>query len=85
MPTSIALNPYFENFIREQIKSGRYNNVSEVVRAGLRALQEREERSELEILRQAVAAGIDSGEGKEAEDVFKRLREKYRSQESENG
>lgn len=34
---SVALSPYFEKFIQSQIKSGRYNNGSEVIRAGLRA------------------------------------------------
>lgn len=47
MPTSVALSPYFEAFIREQIESGRYNNTSEVIRAGLRALEEREQQTKL--------------------------------------
>lgn len=34
--TSVALGPYFENYIKAQIKQGRYNNASEVIRAGLR-------------------------------------------------
>ena len=42
MPTSVALTPRFESFARDQIASGRYNNVSEVVRdlakAGVDAL-----------------------------------------------
>lgn len=48
MPTSVSLSPYFETFIREQIESGRYNNTSEVIRAGLRALEEREQQIKLE-------------------------------------
>ncbi|MCV7941236.1 type II toxin-antitoxin system ParD family antitoxin, partial [Escherichia coli] len=58
MPTSVSLSPYFETFIREQIESGRYNNTSEVIRAGLRALEEREQQIKLESLQSAVTAGI---------------------------
>ncbi|HFN4610748.1 TPA: type II toxin-antitoxin system ParD family antitoxin, partial [Escherichia coli] len=70
MPTSVSLSPYFETFIREQIESGRYNNTSEVIRAGLRALEEREQQIKLESLQSAVTAGINSGESKSAEEVF---------------
>ncbi|PAA98156.1 type II toxin-antitoxin system ParD family antitoxin [Serratia fonticola] len=78
MPTSVALSPYFEAFIREQIESGRYNNTSEVIRAGLRALEEREQQIKLGSLQQAVSAGINSGESRSAEEVFGRLSRKYR-------
>ena len=77
MPTSISLSPHFESFIREQIESGRYNNVSEVIRAGLRALEEREHNQQLEMLQAAVIAGINSGEGRDVKDVFDRLSRKY--------
>ncbi|MBP2860010.1 type II toxin-antitoxin system ParD family antitoxin [Dickeya oryzae] len=66
MATSIALSPYFAQFIREQIDSGRYNNASEVVRAGLQALEEREQQMKLDALRAAVELGVNSGLGKEA-------------------
>ncbi len=40
MSTSVALGSHFETFVRHQVESGRYNNASEVVCAGLRLLQE---------------------------------------------
>lgn len=79
MPTSVALTPHFEAFIREQIESGRYNNTSEVIRAGLRALEDREQQMKLESLQEAIIAGINSGESKSAEEVFSRLTSKYKT------
>ena len=60
MPTSVALSPHLEAFVREQIEAGQYNNVSEVVRDGLRLLQQRqqEDAAKLEALRRAVALGV---------------------------
>ncbi|HJV01451.1 MAG TPA: type II toxin-antitoxin system ParD family antitoxin [Burkholderiaceae bacterium] len=81
MPTSVALSDHFENFVREQVKSGRFNNISEVVRAGLRLLEQQEQRNqlELELLRAEIAAGRASGAAKSAEDIFQRLETKYRA------
>lgn len=80
MPTSVALSPHFEAFIQDQLKSGRYNNASEVVRAGLRLLEDEHARARLqqEELRAAIAAGLASGPGKFAGAVFNRLEAKYR-------
>ncbi|MEJ0072393.1 MAG: type II toxin-antitoxin system ParD family antitoxin [Pseudomonadota bacterium] len=44
MSTNVHLTPELERFTRDCVDSGRYNNVSEVVRAALRLLEEREER-----------------------------------------
>ncbi|HZX26243.1 MAG TPA: type II toxin-antitoxin system ParD family antitoxin [Telluria sp.] len=81
MPTSVALGNHFETFVREQIQSGRFNNVSEVIRAGLRLLEEQEERSrlELEALRAQIEAGRESGSTRSADDVLRRLESKYRA------
>ena len=57
--TSVALGNYFENFIRTKVEQGRYNNASEVIRAGLRLLEESE--SQLQELKMAIADGMDSG------------------------
>lgn len=57
--TSVALGNYFENFVKSKISQGRYNNASEVIRAGLRLLEENE--NKLESLRSAIQEGIDSG------------------------
>lgn len=58
--TSFNLGDHFEQFISTQIKSGRYGNASEVVRASLRSMEEDEQK--LEALRQALIEGENSGE-----------------------
>ena len=75
MPTSVALSPHFEAFVRQQVESGRFNNVSEVVRAGLRLLEEREaeQAAKLQALREAVAVGLASGPDLSEEEVFDEL------------
>ena len=57
--TSVALGSYFEEFIASIIQTGRYNNASEVVRAGLRLLEEQEQ--QVAQLRSAIREGIESG------------------------
>ncbi len=46
MATNVSLTPELEHFARECVAEGRYNNVSEVVRAALRMLQEWEQQRE---------------------------------------
>lgn len=57
--TSVTLGSHFEQFIDRQIADGRFGTVSEVIRAGLRILEEREAR--LEALRLALKEGESSG------------------------
>jgi len=57
--TSISLGNHFETFVEYSISRGRFNNVSEVIRAGLRLLEEEESR--LSVLKNAIQEGIDSG------------------------
>ena len=57
--TIIILGNHFDQFISTQIQDGRYGSTSEVVRASLRLLEEREQR--LAALRQSLIEGEDSG------------------------
>ena len=57
--TSVALGPHFEEFIQASISSGRYNNASEVVRSGLRLLEDQEQK--IAALRSAIEEGMNSG------------------------
>lgn len=57
--TSVSLGSYFDDFVREQIASGRYKNVSEVIRAGLRLLENEE--AKVVALKSAVQEGLESG------------------------
>lgn len=57
--TSVSLGNYFEDFVENSISDGRYKNASEVIRAGLRLLEEEENR--IQALKNAIQEGVDSG------------------------
>lgn len=57
--TSISIGDYFDRFIKSRISAGRYKNASEVIRAGLRLLEEEE--NKIMALRASVQEGIESG------------------------
>lgn len=57
---SVALGAYFEDFIKTKVAQGRSNNASEVIRTGLRLLEENESR--VMELKAAIAKGFENGE-----------------------
>jgi antitoxin ParD1/3/4 len=67
MATSYSIGKHFEEFIASLIESGRYSTASEVMRDGLRLIEEREERrkAKLEALRAEIQKGLDSGPAEE--------------------
>jgi antitoxin ParD1/3/4 len=76
--TSISLGDYFENFINNEIKSGRYGSVSEVIRTALRLLESEERK--LNDLRNALIVGEQSGfvEDFNPNEHLKALHKKYK-------
>ena len=57
--TSVSLGNYFEIFVDKSVTQGRFKNASEVIRAGLRLLEEEE--NKIVVLRNAINEGIESG------------------------
>jgi antitoxin ParD1/3/4 len=78
MPSSYTLGPHYEDFVQLQLESGRYNSASEVVRAGLRLLEERDKRLRLldAVLEQGLA-DANAGRVFPAEKVFDELEARY--------
>ena len=89
MPTrNINLTPQMDKFVESKIRKGGYANASEVLRAGLRALEksEREDRIKLKALREALIAGENSGvyEGDAIGEIRERIRRRALVMGSEN-
>ena len=57
--TSISLGNHFEDFVDDKVSTGRFKNASEVIRAGLRLLEEEE--SKIVALKNAIEVGFESG------------------------
>lgn len=77
---SADLGPQLERFVSKLVETGRYNSKSEVLREGIRLIQERETR--LAVLDQALAQGLadaEAGRVKPMEEVTARLEKKFAS------
>jgi antitoxin ParD1/3/4 len=78
MPVSADLGKPLEDYVGELVKSGRYRSRSEVLREGVRLVQERE--AKLEVFRREVQKGIDAADRGELDDadlVFDELLKRY--------
>ena len=64
MPSSYTLGEHYEKFVRELVESGRYNSASEVLRDGLRLLEDAEvlRKVRTEELKRLIQEGLDSGD-----------------------
>ena len=78
MPISADLGDNLEAYVSRLVKSGRYHSKSEVLREGVRLVQEREMRlAALDASLAKATADADAGRTKSAADVFDRLEAKY--------
>jgi antitoxin ParD1/3/4 len=84
MATSYSIGKHFEGFIEGLLESGRYSTASEVMRDGLRMVEEREQRrnAKLEALRAEIQKGFDSGPAEEVDihEMIKAVKARGRQQ-----
>ena len=75
--TFVTLGQHFDEFVAEKITQGRFQTVSEVVRAGLRKLEEDE--SKLQVLREKLKSGENSAiiENFDGKQLLADLRKKH--------
>lgn len=86
MPSSANLGDKLESYVTELVKSGRYNSRSEVLREGIRLVEEREKR--LALLDAAIGRGLadaEEGRSRPASEVEKDLLARYERQAKERG
>ncbi len=78
MPSSVALGKQLESTVKRLVASGRYNSKSEVIREGVRLVEEREKRlAALDAALDRGLADIEAGRTHSADDVFAELRTRY--------
>jgi antitoxin ParD1/3/4 len=78
MPRSFALGEHFDELIDRRVRSGRYNNASEVVRAALRLLEDEETAREIsdDEVRRLIAEARERGGETPLEEARERVRAK---------
>ena len=81
---NVSLTPELEKFVAQKVQSGLYQTASEVIREGLRLLEERDtlHQARLDEMRQAIQDGnaqLARGEGLPGEQVFEHIRAKSRA------
>ena len=83
---SADLGQQLEGFVARLVEAGRYNSKSEVLREGVRLIQEREAR--LAVLDASIARGLadaEAGRTQPAGEIFDRLESKYRKRADTEG
>ncbi len=86
---NVSLTPELEQFVQSRVASGRYQTASEVIREGLRLLEERKQAREaaIEELRAKIRRGIeqaDRGELLDGDAVFEEIRQLSARRRTEN-
>jgi antitoxin ParD1/3/4 len=87
---NVSLTPELEQIINTKVQSGLYNSASEVVRDGIRLLQQRDEMRELKLdaLRTEIQKGVDdleAGRFRDGREVMAEKRERLLKMKEQNG
>lgn len=70
---NVSVGPRWDAYIQELLKTGRYGSASEIVREGLRLVEEREQK--LDALRETIRASIEEGGAFTGDEVMAHVRE----------
>ena len=87
---NVSLTPELEQIVDQKVKSGMYNSASEVVREGLRLLQQRDDmhKEKLNALRAEIQKGIDdleAGRYRDGAEAMAEIKERLMQRKSQNG
>ena len=87
---NVSLTPELEQIVDQKVKSGMYNSASEVVREGLRLLQQRDDmhKEKLNALRTEIQKGIDdleAGRYRDGAEAMAEIKERLMQRKPQNG